>query len=203
MTLTLIRGANDEKQQEMLDLADFADQYPNCEVIGTDISPIQPIWLPSNLNVEIDDFTQPWTFDSDSLNFVHGRYLLGSIGDWVALAKEAYKCLAPGGYFESYEASPFIVSADGTVPETSAMGQWGKIYEDGGKKLGQSFTIVPDGVQKTAMEQAGFVDIEEWVFNGWSKVEIEAYAARFRRDLRNNEIHGTMMIRVIWGQKTE
>lgn len=101
----------------------------------------------------------------DSIDFVHGRYLLGSIGDWVALASEALQCLKPGGYFESYEASPFIIGADGTVPETSAMGQWGKIYENGGKTLGQSFTVVPDGVQKKAMEEAGFANIVEWVFN--------------------------------------
>lgn len=36
---------------------------------------------------------------------------------------------------------------------------------------------------------------------GWSKAEVEVYAARFRRDLRNNMMHGTMMIKVVWGQK--
>lgn len=31
--------------------SDFADTYPNCEVIGTDISPIQPGWVPPNLKL--------------------------------------------------------------------------------------------------------------------------------------------------------
>lgn len=31
--------------------SDFADAYPNCEVTGTDISPIQPTWVPPNLKL--------------------------------------------------------------------------------------------------------------------------------------------------------
>lgn len=30
---------------------DFADEYPNAEVIGTDISPIEPFWVPPNLKL--------------------------------------------------------------------------------------------------------------------------------------------------------
>jgi len=30
---------------------DFADMHPNCEVIGTDISPTQPSWVPPNLKL--------------------------------------------------------------------------------------------------------------------------------------------------------
>ena len=30
---------------------DFADAFPDCEVIGTDISPIQPSWVPPNLKL--------------------------------------------------------------------------------------------------------------------------------------------------------
>jgi hypothetical protein len=33
------------------------------------------------------------------------RWLVGSIADWKSLFKEAYKCLKPGGYIESYEPS--------------------------------------------------------------------------------------------------
>lgn len=31
--------------------SDFADEYPDAEVIGTDISPIQPGWVPPNLKL--------------------------------------------------------------------------------------------------------------------------------------------------------
>lgn len=31
--------------------SDFADDIPEAEVIGTDISPIQPTWIPPNLKL--------------------------------------------------------------------------------------------------------------------------------------------------------
>lgn len=31
--------------------SDFADEFPNAEVIGTDVSPIQPSWIPPNLKL--------------------------------------------------------------------------------------------------------------------------------------------------------
>ena len=30
---------------------DFADEFPEAEVTGTDISPIQPTWIPPNLKL--------------------------------------------------------------------------------------------------------------------------------------------------------
>lgn len=31
--------------------SDFADEHPQAEVIGTDISPIQPSWVPPNVKL--------------------------------------------------------------------------------------------------------------------------------------------------------
>ena len=39
---------------------DMADQYPHCEMIGTDLSPVQPSWVPPNLQFEVDDFELQW-----------------------------------------------------------------------------------------------------------------------------------------------
>jgi cyclopropane fatty-acyl-phospholipid synthase-like methyltransferase len=41
---------------------DMADTYPAAEVIGTDLSPIQPVWIPPNCRFEVDDAEQEWTF---------------------------------------------------------------------------------------------------------------------------------------------
>ena len=42
--------------------SDFADEFPDTEVTGTDVSPIQPVWLPPNVRFEIDDATEePWS----------------------------------------------------------------------------------------------------------------------------------------------
>lgn len=37
-----------EKCKLIHDTVDMADQYPMAEVIGTDLSPIQPSWVPAN-----------------------------------------------------------------------------------------------------------------------------------------------------------
>ncbi|KAF5544580.1 methyltransferase [Fusarium napiforme] len=153
--------------------SDFADSFPDTQVIGTDVSPIQPGWIPPNLRFDIEDCTQEWTFAPNSQDYIHFRWLVGSIVDWDQLFKEAYRCLKPGGYIESHEALSRMDCDDGSITEKSAMHQWGKFFIEGGKKIGRSFTIVEDGVQRSAMEKAGFVNLEERDFKvpigGWAK----------------------------------
>ncbi|SPO04373.1 related to methyltransferase [Cephalotrichum gorgonifer] len=140
---------------------DFADDHPNVEVIGTDISPIQSTWVPTNLKFEMDDCTLDWTFSPNSLDYVHMRLLVGSIKDWEALFREAYKALTPGGWLESHECNAVYECDDDSVQETSALGQWGKLFAEFGRSIGRSFTVLPDGIQRKAMEAAGFVEISE------------------------------------------
>jgi ubiquinone/menaquinone biosynthesis C-methylase UbiE len=109
---------------------------------------------------EIEDCTQPWTFSPDSFDFIYMRYLYGSISDWSALFQEAYRSCKPGGWVESFEASPCLESDDDTVKEGSAMSEWGKFFIEGGKRLGRTFTILDDDLQKKGMEDAGFTDIQ-------------------------------------------
>lgn len=89
------------------------------------------------------------------------RWLVGSIADWDALYAEAYRALRPGGWLESYEAYGVVDSDDGSVPPTSAMGQWGRLFINFGNSIGRSATVVYDRVQPKAMVKAGFVDIKE------------------------------------------
>lgn len=110
---------------------------------------------------QIDNCEQSWTFPDDSIDYVHLRYLTGSIQNWDFLFEQAFKCTKPGGYVESFEAEPRFKSDDGTIVEDSAMAQWGKLFIQGGKRLGRIFTMVDDGTQRSAMEKAGYVDVQE------------------------------------------
>ena len=57
-----------ENPKEILDIGcgtgiwalDMADEYPACQVIGTDLSPVQPTWVPPNCRFEVDDFELEW-----------------------------------------------------------------------------------------------------------------------------------------------
>ncbi|KAK0641361.1 S-adenosyl-L-methionine-dependent methyltransferase [Cercophora newfieldiana] len=139
---------------------DFAEQFPSASVIGTDIAPIQPSWIPPNLRFQIDDCTLPWTFPPSSLDYIHTRWLIGSIPSWPALFTSAFIALKPGGYLESYEPASRMESDDGSLKPTTALYQWGKIFVEGGRKLGRTWTLYEEDIQRKAMEDAGFVDVE-------------------------------------------
>jgi trans-aconitate methyltransferase len=55
----------DEKCQNAIDLGcragicsmDFADAHPSADVLGVDLSPIQPAWVPPNCRFTVDDCT--------------------------------------------------------------------------------------------------------------------------------------------------
>ncbi|KAF5654848.1 methyltransferase [Fusarium sp. NRRL 25303] len=138
---------------------DFADEHPHVEVVGTEISPIQPTWMPSNLQLEIEDCNDTWTFQPDSFDFVHMRFMLGSITDWTATFRESFTACTPGGWVESYEVSSTMESDDNSIPDGSAMKRWGEVFEEGGQRAGRSFAMIREDVQRKSMEEAGFVNI--------------------------------------------
>ncbi|KAM5347371.1 hypothetical protein ACJ41O_010376 [Fusarium nematophilum] len=177
--------------------SDFADEFTNTNVIGTDISAIQPSWVPPNLEFQIDDCTQEWTFQENSLDFVHMRFLVGSIVDWPALYKQAYRCLKPGGWIESHEATPDIGSDDGSVVPTSAMGQWGQIFFEGGRRLQRPFSILEDKLQTEGMKEAGFVNIDEEdikvPIGGWPQDSKLKEAGQYFQAAILQDIEGTLM----------
>ncbi|TPX18336.1 uncharacterized protein E0L32_011747 [Thyridium curvatum] len=175
---------------------DFADEHPNCEVIGTDLSPTQPTWIPPNLKFEIDDCTQEWTFAENSFDYIHIRWLFGSIADWTHLFQQAYRSLKPGGYLESQEASIMFHSDDGSVHEKTAMAQFGKFFLEAAKVIGRSFTVVEDGTQRKAMEEAGFVDIQEkdlkTPIGPWPTDPKQLEIARFQQMAVEQDTEGTL-----------
>lgn len=75
----------------------MAEQYPSAHVIGTDLSPIQPDFVPPNCNFEVEDVTLEWTYPLNKFDFIHIRELFGSVPDWSFLLGEVYRCTKPGG----------------------------------------------------------------------------------------------------------
>ncbi|KAK4442061.1 S-adenosyl-L-methionine-dependent methyltransferase [Podospora aff. communis PSN243] len=163
----------------------FADDHPEAIVIGTDVSPIQPTWVPPNIRFEIEDCTGRWTFEPNSFDYIHMRFLLGSIGDWNLLMQRAFDACKPGGYIESFEPSSYLESEDGSVTDTMAMGQWGKLFIEGGRKMGRSFEVYQQGTVRAALEGAGFVDVHEQDFKvpigGWPKDAHQKAIGEFTR----------------------
>ena len=78
-------------QDESNNCSEFADAHPSADVIGIDLSPIQPKFVPPNCHFEVDDITQEWTYPVDHFDFIHVRFMTGCIPDWTELFKKAYK----------------------------------------------------------------------------------------------------------------
>ncbi|KAJ4405426.1 hypothetical protein N0V85_004680, partial [Neurospora sp. IMI 360204] len=151
---------NDKRHVDAMEIVDFADEFPNAEVIGTDVTPIQPSWVPPNVQFELEDCNQQWSWPDNTFDFINLRSLMGVVDDWDALYRNAYRVAKPGGYVECYTTSSQFLSDDGSIKEGGSLDQWGKVFREGGKKLGRTFSVYEEDLQRKCMEAAGFVDIE-------------------------------------------
>ncbi|KAG6069901.1 hypothetical protein E4U16_007282 [Claviceps sp. LM84 group G4] len=135
---------------------EFADQFPNASVVGTDLSPCQPQWVPPNVCFEIDDATLEWTWNDKHFDFIHMRYIVGGIQDWTALFKEAYRCCAPGGWVESVEYEPEICSDDGSTELEPVLASYGELFREASKTM--NLPLFVKDIQQQALDDAGFID---------------------------------------------
>jgi len=150
---------------------DFADQYPNCEVIGIDLSPGQPENVPRNLRFVVDDAEEMWVY-STKFDYIHCRLMAGCFADVPRVIQQAYDNLEPGGYLEFQDYGLPLRCADGTLEGTS-LEYWGIIMCEAARKIGRPMGTDASANYRTWMEQVGFVDIEEkhfmWPSNAWPK----------------------------------
>ena len=79
---------------------DFAEQFKSAQVVGVDLSPIQPGVVPPNCQFYVDNFEKDWTFDSGSFDYIHGRMLMAAVKSWPRIIEQTYKTLRPGGWVE-------------------------------------------------------------------------------------------------------
>ncbi|EEP79679.1 conserved hypothetical protein [Uncinocarpus reesii 1704] len=165
---------------------EFADDHPHAAVIGTDLSPIQPLSVPPNLSFEIDDCCDEWLYTPESFDFVHVRGLYGCVADWDEFYNQAFKCvklrppralqkhvsiqttyflfprhLKRGGYIEQLEQSVAPKSDDHSTDGT-IMDEWGRVSLAVGDKFGKTLRIVDEA--KAKMVAAGFEDVTEHRF---------------------------------------
>jgi len=52
-------------------------KFPEAQVIGTDISAIQPSWVTPNLEFLVEDFEAEWLYKENSFDFIHTRMISG------------------------------------------------------------------------------------------------------------------------------
>lgn len=149
---------------------DYADEHPQAEVIGVDLSPIQPDFVPPNIRFIIDDIEEDWDY-SEPFDYIHSRMMNFSIQNWQDYLRKIFKNLAPGGYVEIQEISSVIQSDDRTLTENHPLSKWCKLLDEAFIKLGcrsEHFEKI-----KEIMAEVGFTDIVDtrfkWPTNRWPK----------------------------------
>ncbi|KAH7017107.1 S-adenosyl-L-methionine-dependent methyltransferase [Ilyonectria destructans] len=138
---------------------EFADEHPSAEVIGVDLSPIQPSFVPPNCKFEVDDINQEWTYPNDNFDFIHIRSMTGCIPDWIELHKKALRTLKPGAWIEHVELWGICKSDDGSLKPTSPLYKWVDVFEKIGELTGKTFFYGDKAAD--AMREAGLSGVFE------------------------------------------
>jgi trans-aconitate methyltransferase len=142
---------------------DFADEFPSAEVLGTDLSPIQPSWVPPNLLFLVDDVESEWAYArTEPFDFIHGRAMSGAIKDWSKLYDQAYKHLKPGGWLEMQEYETWAKSDDGTLENAKYLMEWQSKVDEAATLFGKKMNVAE--THKQRLIDAGFVDVRDDVY---------------------------------------
>ncbi|KAL2112294.1 hypothetical protein VUR80DRAFT_7981 [Thermomyces stellatus] len=148
---------------------DYADTHPEAEVIGVDLSPIQPSTVPPNCTFEVDDLEKDWTW-AKPFDLILSRVMAGSFSDYEDYIKKAYDALEPGGYLELQDIHAPFSCDDDTMAGTQTE-QLGNLFLEASLALGRPLNVAP--TYKDIMKKVGFVDIVEkplkWPLGIWPK----------------------------------
>jgi len=154
-----------ENPQSVLDIGtgtgvwaiEFAVQHPSAQVIGTDLSPIQPEYVPPNCRFEIDDAEDEWLY-TEQFDYIHLRMMFHCFKDHVGVIRSAFEHLRPGGYMEWQEWPGVLQSSDDSIRGT-AVERWSRLFVEAGTRLGRD--MLAPRKYRDWMIEAGFVDVNE------------------------------------------
>ncbi|KAL1956520.1 hypothetical protein VTO42DRAFT_7083 [Malbranchea cinnamomea] len=158
---------------------EMADMFPNTEINGTDLSPVQPTSVPENVHFYVDDANEAdWLWPDNHFDYIHTSMLLGSHIHFPTLIRTAWKYLKPGGYLECHDYDCTLRCDDGTLPPADpgarsghAFHNWLKLSIDCSEKMDRSITFA--GKISTRMKEAGYEVIEERItkvpINPWPR----------------------------------
>ncbi|HZR43591.1 MAG TPA: methyltransferase domain-containing protein [Ktedonobacteraceae bacterium] len=149
---------------------DVAQQHPDCQVIGIDISEVMTgsarAWAQhrqiANAHFRVMDARKPLDFPDASFDLIHGRLLFGFLTTetWPQLFQECYRLLQPGGICCSSEVDNMGVMT------SAAMDRYNTLFVEAMRRTGHCFTsegsyVGITAVQARLLQDAGFQNIEQ------------------------------------------
>lgn len=135
---------------------EIADLFPNADVIGTDLSPIQDPEAPPNCHFFIDDCEDEWGWEED-FDFIHARSLSGGVSKWRKFYRQCFKNMVPGGQVEIQEHDFMVTSQTKDIPEW--VRHWQQELDLAFKRLGKDIQV-PVERHIQYLKEAGFVNVK-------------------------------------------
>jgi SAM-dependent methyltransferase len=162
---------------------EVANKYPNAEVTGVDLAPIQPKNHPKNCQFYAPfDFESPFALGEDSWDLIHLQMVCGSVLGWPNLYRRIFNHLTPGtGWLEQVEID-FEPRCDDRSLEGMAIRDWYKLLK---QATAESMRPIAHSSRDTIkhLQEAGFVDIDHQIvglpLNPWHQDEHERNVARW------------------------
>jgi trans-aconitate methyltransferase len=148
---------------------DFAETYPDTDVYGIDIAPIQSEHVPGNLHYQIDDIELPFGF-RQRFHLTHARGIELAIHDWPLFLTRCFRdLLEPNGYIELEGTVPEPISDDFSIPVHPKVHAFCQSLMGASQQRGTPWNAPKWFAQM--LEEAGFVDIQtacyEIPLSGW------------------------------------
>lgn len=159
-----------DKPRYILDVAtgtgDWAvqmgDLFPQANVVATDLSPIQPVEVPPNVEFYVEDSSEEWEY-SHKFDYIHTRLTGGSWSSYERqVLRQAFDNLNPGGWMESQEGDASFSCDDGSLKPGHALYRWGEDLALSSRIIDRPMVFV-SGI-KDMYASVGFVDIHEKIF---------------------------------------
>merc|ERR1712000_243866 len=137
---------------------DVADHYQSAHVVGTDLSPIQPQWLPVNFRTFIDDCEREQWPHGSGYDLAHFRDVFPMLRNVEHVLTQVFQNLRIGGYVEFQDVLPHIHCDDGTMGDNDALEQFMQLGIRAMQTLGCRLFGATD--IKDVLEAAGFENVQ-------------------------------------------
>ncbi|KAH7124270.1 S-adenosyl-L-methionine-dependent methyltransferase [Dactylonectria macrodidyma] len=161
----LIYAPIDEDPQNIVDLGigtgiwaiGAADDHASAQVIGLNLSPIQPDEVPPNAAFIVDDIEDKW-LNGDNFDLVHLRHVMPYLESPEKVLKKAFCHMKPSASIELQDIDHQCHSDDDTIP-----GNWTvmRLYD----LLVDAFQSFSDNTRATdlggeCLTNTGFINIQ-------------------------------------------
>jgi ubiquinone/menaquinone biosynthesis C-methylase UbiE len=162
---------------------EFATEHPTSNVVGVDLSAIQPPFVPPNCTFIVDNAEQPWIY-TQKFDFIHARALVLGIRDWPKLFRQAWEFTNPGGWIELQEGEFPLGCDDGSAAPDSPLLKWSRYMQEAARSIG-----IDTGARykfREWLEGQGYGNVRteeyKWAIGGWPRDKKEKEIGRWMQE---------------------